>query len=87
VPSLERKFLPYSWGTYRPTWVEDTLMASSFGLMALLYLLFSKFVPMISIWELKAGLPQHEPLIAVEVPAGTPNLSTRESPFPGGVSS
>jgi hypothetical protein len=55
--------------------------------MALLYLLFSKFVPMISIWELKAGLPLHEPLIAVEVPAGTTELSARESPFPGGVSS
>ena len=38
VPALEHKFLPYSWGTYRPTWVEDTLMASSFGMMALLYL-------------------------------------------------
>ena len=87
VPSLERKFLPYSWGTYRPTWVEDTLMASSFGLMALLYLLFSKFVPMISIWELKAGLPQHAPLEAVEVPAGATKLSAHENPFPGGVSS
>jgi hypothetical protein len=59
VPSLEHKFLPYSWGTYRPTWVEDTLMASSFGFMALLYLLFSKFVPMISIWEMKVGLQPH----------------------------
>jgi hypothetical protein len=59
VPSLEHKFLPYSWGTYRPTWVEDTLMASSFGMMALLYLLFAKFVPMISIWELKVGLQPH----------------------------
>jgi molybdopterin-containing oxidoreductase family membrane subunit len=59
VPALEHKFLPYSWGTYRPTWVEDTLMASSFGMMALLYLLFSKFVPMISIWEMKVGLQSH----------------------------
>ena len=59
VPALEHKFLPYSWGTYRPTWVEDTLMASSFGFMALLYLLFSKFVPMISIWEMKVGLQPH----------------------------
>jgi hypothetical protein len=59
VPSLEHKFLPYSWGTYRPTWVEDTLMASSFGFMLLLYLLFSKIVPMISIWELKVGLQPH----------------------------
>ena len=27
--------------------------------MALLYLLFSKFVPMISIWEMKVGLQPH----------------------------
>src|SRR3984885_1964850 len=59
VPALGHKFLPYSWGTYRPTWVEITLMASSFGMMALLYLLFSKFVPMISIWEMKVGLQPH----------------------------
>ena len=75
VPSLERKFLPYSWGTYRPTWVEDTLMAASFGLMALLYLLFSKFVPMISIWELKAGeskpVPHSAEVVAPSV-AGAP---------------
>jgi molybdopterin-containing oxidoreductase family membrane subunit len=66
VPALEHKFLPYSWGTYRPTWVEDTLMASSFGMMALLYLLFSKFVPMISIWEMKVGLQSHAgvPMVA-----------------------
>ncbi len=56
VPSLEHKFLPYTWGSYRPTWVEITLMISSFGLMVLLYLLFSKFVPIISMWELKVGM-------------------------------
>jgi molybdopterin-containing oxidoreductase family membrane subunit len=59
VPALDHKFLHFSWGSYRPTWVEDTLMASSFGMMALLYLLFSKAVPMISIWELKVGLQPH----------------------------
>jgi hypothetical protein len=44
------------------------LMASSFGMMALLYLLFAKFVPMISIWELKVGLLPHGsvPVVAAE---------------------
>jgi hypothetical protein len=28
-------------------------------MMALLYLLFTKFVPMISIWEMKVGLQPH----------------------------
>ncbi|HEV3483327.1 MAG TPA: NrfD/PsrC family molybdoenzyme membrane anchor subunit [Candidatus Acidoferrales bacterium] len=55
VPSLSRKYLPYSWGTYRPTWVEITITAGTFAAMALLYMLFAKVVPIISVWELKAG--------------------------------
>jgi len=56
VPPLARKYLPYSWGSYRPTWVEITIMAGAFAVMPLFYLLFAKFVPIISIWELKVGL-------------------------------
>jgi molybdopterin-containing oxidoreductase family membrane subunit len=56
VPSLAHKYLPYSWGTYRPTWVEITITVGTFAGMGMLYLLFAKFVPIISIWELKAGL-------------------------------
>lgn len=55
VPSLARKHLPYSWGTYQPTWVEITLTLGAFAAMALLYVLFSKVVPIISMWELKVG--------------------------------
>src|SRR5207245_5034949 len=35
VPSLSHKYLPYAWGTYRPTWVEITLTAGTFAAMAL----------------------------------------------------
>src|SRR5271170_153852 len=57
VPSLSRKYLPYAWVTspYRPTWVELTITAGTFAGMAMLYMLFSKFVPIISVWELKWG--------------------------------
>jgi molybdopterin-containing oxidoreductase family membrane subunit len=58
VPSLSHKFLPYAWGSYRPTWVEITITIATFAGMALLYILFSKIVPIISVWELKAGLRQ-----------------------------
>jgi Ni/Fe-hydrogenase subunit HybB-like protein len=68
VPSLGRKFLPYSWGSYRPSWVEITLMVAGFALMVFLYLLFSKVVPIISIWELKAGTP-HAAIGAMPSPA------------------
>jgi Ni/Fe-hydrogenase subunit HybB-like protein len=57
VPSLSRKYLPYAWVTapYRPTWVELTITAGTFAAMVTLYMLFSKFIPIISVWELKAG--------------------------------
>jgi Ni/Fe-hydrogenase subunit HybB-like protein len=55
VPSLAMKNLPYSWGFYRPQPVEIMITIATFAAMAFLYLLFSKFVPIISIWELKVG--------------------------------
>src|SRR5215213_9042005 len=55
VPSLSHKYLPYSWGHYRPRPVEILITISTFAAMTLLYVLFSKFVPIISIWEMKAG--------------------------------
>ena len=61
VPSLGHKYLPYSWGIYRPRPVEIMITISTFAAMTLLYVLFSKFVPIISIWEMKAGEhPSHE---------------------------
>jgi molybdopterin-containing oxidoreductase family membrane subunit len=61
VPSLGHKYLPYSWGTYRPRPVEILITISTFAAMTLLYVLFSKFVPIISIWEMKVGeQPPHE---------------------------
>ncbi len=65
VPSLSHKYLPYSWGTYRPTWVEITITAGTFAGMVMLYMLFAKTVPIISIWELKAK----EHLTSDHVPA------------------
>jgi Ni/Fe-hydrogenase subunit HybB-like protein len=67
VPSLSHKYLPYSWGTYRPTWVEITITAGTFAGMAMLYMMFAKTVPIISIWELKAGehiVADRPPLLA-----------------------
>jgi Ni/Fe-hydrogenase subunit HybB-like protein len=55
VPSLGHKYLPYTWGQYRPRPVEIIITIATFAAMTLLYTLFSKFVPIISIWELKVG--------------------------------
>ena len=42
-------------GQYSPRPVELLIMAATFAAMVLLYTLFAKFVPIISIWEMKAG--------------------------------
>jgi len=57
VPSLSRKYLPYAWvaAPYRPTWVEITITVGTFAAMVMFYMIFAKLIPIISIWELKAG--------------------------------
>src|SRR3954454_7898077 len=68
VPSLAHKYLPYSWGTYSPRPTEIIITAATFAAMALLYTLFAKFIPIISIWEMKAGEHHAEDLIAAAEP-------------------
>lgn len=53
VTSLERDFLPSSWGAYAPTWVDLGLLAGSISTFFLLFLLFLKWAPAIPISEVK----------------------------------
>ena len=72
VPPLAHKYLPYTWGSYRPSWAEILIMVGTFMGMILLYVLFAKFVPMVSIWELKGGqhpAPVKEPAQIAAGPA------------------
>ncbi|UCC81814.1 MAG: polysulfide reductase NrfD [Gemmatimonadota bacterium] len=42
-------------GQYLPSWVELSIMAATFSGFTLLYMLATKFVPIVSIWEIKEG--------------------------------
>ncbi len=57
VTSLSRDFLPSSWHTFTPTWVDLLMLLGSFGLFLTLFLLFCRFLPMVAMAELKAVLP------------------------------
>jgi len=59
VTSLQRDFLPSAWATYRPTLVEFGEFIGSFGLFFTAFLLFCRFLPMISIFEIKTVLHTH----------------------------
>jgi molybdopterin-containing oxidoreductase family membrane subunit len=81
VPSLAHKYLPYSWGSYRPSGVEIAITAATFAGMVLLYMLFAKLVPVISVWEFKAG--GHHPALAAEA---RPRTEAEPEPAAGEVS-
>ena len=58
LSSVAHEFDPYSWGTYLgPTCVEFGIFLGSFCLFFILFLLFAKFVPTVSITELKEEQP------------------------------
>ncbi|MBI3202687.1 MAG: polysulfide reductase NrfD [Myxococcales bacterium] len=57
ITSLSRDFLPSSWGYYKPTFWDFSLLAGSFGLFFTLFLLFCRYLPMVAMAEVKAFHP------------------------------
>ena len=60
VTSLSRDFLPSSWGMFYPTRWDFATFLGSIGLFLTLLFLFIRFLPMISIFEMRTILPQAE---------------------------
>jgi molybdopterin-containing oxidoreductase family membrane subunit len=58
VTSLHRDFLPSSWGMYAPTFWDLSTLAGTIGLFLALLFLFLRFLPMISIFEMRTMLPE-----------------------------
>jgi hypothetical protein len=57
VTSLHRDFLPSSWGMYAGTFWDWATFIGSIGLFLTLLFLFVRFLPMISIFEMRTILP------------------------------
>ena len=56
VTSLNRDFLPSSWGYFSPTLVDILTYVGSFGLFFTMFLLFCRFLPILAISEVKGSL-------------------------------
>jgi Ni/Fe-hydrogenase subunit HybB-like protein len=54
--SLSTNFMPSQWAVYRPTWVEPTITVASFAWFLMWFLLFSRFLPIVSMTEVKEGV-------------------------------
>jgi Ni/Fe-hydrogenase subunit HybB-like protein len=55
VPTLANPRLPYARGLYAPAWVEVSITAGAVAFFMLLYMVFTKIFPIISIWEVREG--------------------------------
>ncbi|HET8650417.1 MAG TPA: NrfD/PsrC family molybdoenzyme membrane anchor subunit [Gemmatimonadales bacterium] len=53
VASLNRDFLPSAWHFYKPTWVDLTILFGSVSFFLFLFFLFLRWVPFVSISEVK----------------------------------
>jgi molybdopterin-containing oxidoreductase family membrane subunit len=60
VVGLSRDFLPSSWGSYAPSYVEVLTLLGSFGLFLTLFLLFCRYLPMVAMAEVKGILPSQQ---------------------------
>ncbi|HVR72120.1 MAG TPA: NrfD/PsrC family molybdoenzyme membrane anchor subunit [Vicinamibacteria bacterium] len=60
VTSLHRDFLPSSWGMYSGTAYDWSAFVGTIGLFLTLFFLFIRFLPVISIFEMRSILPEAE---------------------------
>ncbi len=60
VTSLHRDYLPSSWTMYAPSLIELGILLGSFGLFFTMFLLFTRFAPVIAIHEAKHTLAEQK---------------------------
>lgn len=58
VTSLHRDFLPSSWAMYSPTFFDYSMFLGTIGFFFTLIYLFVRFLPIISIFEVRTLLPE-----------------------------
>lgn len=61
ITSLDQDFLPSSWSNFVATIVDNSALYGSVGLFMVLFFLFVRFLPMISMYEVRELLPYSKP--------------------------
>jgi Ni/Fe-hydrogenase subunit HybB-like protein len=64
TPYLQNPGLPFDWVHYRPTWVEWSVTFGGVAVFMLMYMMFTKLFPMVSIWETRHDGAQVEHAVA-----------------------
>jgi molybdopterin-containing oxidoreductase family membrane subunit len=55
VPTSVHPRIEMHWASYLPSWVELSIMAATFSGFILVYMVATKFFPIISLWEIQEG--------------------------------
>lgn len=61
VTALHRDFMPSSWNNFAATGWDNAILYGSIGLFVVLFFLFVRFFPMISMFEVRELLPFSKP--------------------------
>lgn len=69
VTTLYQDFLPSSWGMFYPTFWDIAFLAGSIGLFFLMYLLFVRLLPVVSMFELRRLVHRRAPAAERAEPA------------------
>ncbi|MBI4349942.1 MAG: polysulfide reductase NrfD [Elusimicrobia bacterium] len=67
APTLVRPRLPYATGVYIPTVTEIGIFAGSIAAFIMLYALFTRFFPIVSIWEVREGKELAEAQVSARI--------------------
>ncbi len=76
VPSLSHPRLPLDAPAYHPSWVEWSLLIGFVSMFILLYAVFTKFFPIVSIWEIREGRERSVSEVTERVESYLPGAAT-----------
>ena len=82
VPTMSQPRLPWAIGNYTPTWVEMAITIGFGATFIFLYMLFTRFFPIVSIWEVWEGRETALPEAIERIRSYMPG----ENPAPAGKS-
>ncbi len=57
--TLGHQRMPFDWGVYTPRPTEISIVIGTFALFLLLYLLASRLIPLVPVWEVQEGQMAH----------------------------
>jgi molybdopterin-containing oxidoreductase family membrane subunit len=59
--TLQVPLMPFKFGVYKPTWIEISVSLAALAGFALLFALFPKIFPIISVWEVSEEEHHEQP--------------------------